>query len=81
MKQSGAIRADDMDHRAEGAGRSVCHIFASARRGACPSEGAQNSEEHGVTVVRVLNELCVDKQHYTVIVAPAHRGFIHPLAR
>ena len=41
----------------------------------------KNSEEHGVTVAYILNELCADKQHYTVIVAPEHRGFIHPLAR
>ena len=34
-----------------------------------------------VTVAYILNELCGDKQHYTVIVAPEHRGFIHPLAR
>ena len=46
-----------------------------------PSDGAQNSEEHGVTVAYIVNELCVDKLHYTVIVAPQHRGFIHPLAR
>ena len=41
----------------------------------------KNSEEHGVTVAYILNELCADKQHDTVIVAPEHRGFIHPLAR
>ena len=34
-----------------------------------------------MNVVYILNELCADKQHYTVIVAPEHRGFIHPLAR
>ena len=38
-------------------------------------------KEHGVTVAYILNELCADKRHYTVIVAPEHRGFIHPLAR
>ena len=30
--------------------------------------------EHGVTVAYILNELCADKQHYTVIVAPEHIG-------
>ena len=34
-----------------------------------------------MTVVYILNELCGDKQHYTVIVASEHRGSIHPLAR
>ena len=34
-----------------------------------------------MTVAYILNELCADKQHHTVIVAPEHRGFIHPLAR
>ena len=38
-------------------------------------------EEHGVNVVYILNELCADKQHNTVTVAPEHRGFIHPLGR
>ena len=50
-------------------------------RCARPSEGAQNSEAHGVTVTYILNDLCADKEHDTVIVAPEHRGFIHPLAR
>ena len=27
--------------------------------------GAQNSEEHGVNVVYILNELCADEQHHT----------------
>ena len=31
VKQGGAIRADDMDHKTERAGRAVCHILASAR--------------------------------------------------
>ena len=35
----------------------------------------KNSEEHGVTVACILNELCADEQHYTVIVAPEHRGY------
>ena len=30
-----------------------------------------------MTVAYILNELCADKQHYTVIVALGHRGFIH----
>ena len=30
-----------------------------------------------MTVAYILNELCADKQHYTVIVAHEHRGFIH----
>ena len=31
VKQGGAIRADDMDHKTERAGRAVCHTFPSAR--------------------------------------------------
>ena len=31
VKQGGTIRADDMDHKTERAGRAVCHILASAR--------------------------------------------------
>ena len=31
VKQGGAIRADDMDHKTERAGRAVCHILESAR--------------------------------------------------
>ena len=34
-----------------------------------------------MTVVYILNELCGDKQHYTVIVASEHRRSIHPVAR
>ena len=30
-----------------------------------------------MTVAYILNELSANKQHYTVIVAPEHRGFIH----
>ena len=33
-----------------------------------------------MNVAYIQNELCADKQHHTVIVAP-HRDFIHPLAR
>ena len=29
-----------------------------------------------MTVAYILNELCADKQHHPVIVAPEHRGFI-----
>ena len=38
-------------------------------------------KEHGVTVVYILNELCADKHHYSVIVASEHRGSINPPAR
>ena len=38
-------------------------------------------KEHGVTVASFLNELCRDKQHFTVFVAFEHRVSIHPLAR
>ena len=38
-------------------------------------------KEHGVTVAYILNELCADKQHYTVTVASEHRGSIHPPTR
>ena len=34
--------------------------------------GSANREEHGVTVAYILNDLCADKQHYTVIVASEH---------
>ena len=34
-----------------------------------------------MTVAYILNELCGDKQHYTVIVAFEHTCFIYPLAR
>ena len=43
--------------------------------------GAQNSEEHEVTVAYILSEVCADEPHYIVIVAPEHSGFTHPLAR
>ena len=39
--------------------------------------GAQNSEEHEVTVAYMLTEVCADEQHHIVIVAPEHSGF-HP---
>ena len=29
-----------------------------------------------MTVAYILNELCANKQHHTVIVAPEHRSFI-----
>ena len=34
-----------------------------------------------MTVAYIQNDLCADKLHCTVIVAPEHRGFIHPVAR
>ena len=45
------------------------------------SGSSKKSDEHGVIVAYILNELCADKQHHIAIVASEHRGFIHPLAR
>ena len=52
VKQGGAIRADDMDHKTATSSQVQDEVHVIQRE-------LKNSEEHGVTVAYILNKLCV----------------------